>query len=123
MNLNRSKTVRISARLLLQVSTSLQLQVILSCEGLDTLATVKINDRPVISADNMFRIWTADVKHLLNSEEGGTSKNNCIQVAFRSTVPFMAAKQKDKHLFASNAGREEYGGEGWVRKEPARSVL
>ncbi|GAQ87341.1 beta-mannosidase [Klebsormidium nitens] len=94
-------------------------KVILSCKGLDTLATVLVNGRPVISADNMFRTWTADVKHLLNPEEGGSSKNNRIQVTFRSTVPFMAEKQKEKALIASNANREEYRGAGWIRKEPA----
>jgi beta-galactosidase/beta-glucuronidase len=109
-------------KLLFRMSIMLQLQVILRCEGLDTLATIRVNGRPVISADNMFRTWTADVNDLLNPEDGGASKNNCIQVAFRSTVPFMAEKQKERALFASNASREEYRGEGWVRKEPARSV-
>jgi beta-mannosidase len=34
----------------------------LSCAGLDTFADVYFNDVRVLQADNMFRIWTADIK-------------------------------------------------------------
>ena len=42
-------------------------QVILRCEGLDTVATVAVNGQTVIKADNMFRTWDADVKSMLKT--------------------------------------------------------
>ena len=44
-------------------------QVLLRCEGLDTLATLFINGQPAGSADNMHRIWEFDVKSLLRPGE------------------------------------------------------
>ncbi len=38
---------------------------VLVCEGLDTYATVLINDVEVFQANNMFRKWTVDVKKYL----------------------------------------------------------
>ena len=40
-------------------------------DGLDTYADVYVNDTHVLSADNMFRVWKADVKALV--KERGTS--------------------------------------------------
>lgn len=37
----------------------------LNCEGLDTYADVYVNDKKVITANNMFRAWNAEVKKLL----------------------------------------------------------
>ncbi|MNO19897.1 Exo-beta-D-glucosaminidase precursor [compost metagenome] len=49
-------------------------------KGLDTYADVYVNDVHVLSADNMFRAWTVDVKVLLRAGE------NEIRVRFRSVV-------------------------------------
>lgn len=49
-------------------------------EGLDTYADVYVNEVHALSADNMFRSWTVDVKALLK-----TGENN-IRVKFRSVV-------------------------------------
>ena len=43
--------------------------VILRCEGLDTIASIFLNDQRVGCADNMHRIWEFDVKHLLRPGE------------------------------------------------------
>ncbi|MEO1289583.1 MAG: hypothetical protein AAFV93_17600, partial [Chloroflexota bacterium] len=40
-------------------------QVILRCEGLDTLATIRINGMDVASTDNMFRTYEFDVKRVV----------------------------------------------------------
>ncbi|MHA6534057.1 beta-mannosidase [Paenibacillus sp. BAC0078] len=48
--------------------------------GLDTYADVFVNDVHVLSADNMFRSWTVDVKELLRTGE------NEIRIRFRSVV-------------------------------------
>jgi beta-mannosidase len=49
-------------------------------DGLDTFATVKVNGQVVISADNMFRKWRADVKALLHTGD------NIIEVDFQSPI-------------------------------------
>ena len=58
-------------------------RVLLRCEGLDTLAAVFINDRPVGRADNMHRIWEFDVKALLRPGE------NRIEVRFASPTKYI----------------------------------
>jgi len=56
-------------------------------EGLDTFAEVKVNGKPVLSADNMFRTWRVSVDGLL--KEG----DNLIEIDFASPIekmrPFM----------------------------------
>lgn len=42
------------------------LQIMLVAEGLDTVATVTINNVLVLSADDMFRTWRVDVAGVLN---------------------------------------------------------
>lgn len=49
-------------------------------EGLDTYASVFLNDSLIISADNMFREWKANVKGILKSG------HNDLKVVFRSPV-------------------------------------
>ncbi|OKP92811.1 beta-galactosidase [Paenibacillus sp. P3E] len=49
-------------------------------KGLDTYADVYVNDVHALSADNMFRAWTVDVKGLLQTGQ------NEIRVRFRSVV-------------------------------------
>jgi len=49
-------------------------------EGLDTYADIYFNDTHVLSADNMFRIWTVDVKALLRD------KGNRLRIVFRSPI-------------------------------------
>ncbi|MBB3112546.1 beta-mannosidase [Paenibacillus phyllosphaerae] len=49
-------------------------------DGLDTYADVSINGTRVISADNMFRTWKADVKDLLKCE------GNVAHIRFRSPI-------------------------------------
>jgi len=87
-------------------------RVLLRCEGLDTLATVRVNGEAVIEATNMFRSWTADVRPHLRS--GG----NRIEVAFRSPLPTMKAGEERHHLHAWNVYHEDFAGKSWVRKMP-----
>lgn len=49
-------------------------------EGLDTLAEVSLNGKPLLSADNMFRRWSADVKSKLKPG------SNQLLITFRSPV-------------------------------------
>lgn len=55
----------------------------LVCEGLDTLAEIRINDKFLAKADNMFRTWRFDIKSYLVPGE------NNISIIFSSPLVFM----------------------------------
>ncbi|MGC4233721.1 MAG: hypothetical protein QM594_12140 [Niabella sp.] len=52
----------------------------ISFEGLDTYADVYLNDKKIITADNMFRSWSADIKSLLKKD------SNVLKVYFHSPI-------------------------------------
>ncbi len=81
--------------------------VLLRCEGLDTLATLRINGIEVGKTDNMFRTYEFDVKKLLKSGV------NIIEVTFDSVLPYIQKKEKERHL-----PTWVYPGTGYARKEP-----
>ena len=56
---------------------------VLRCEGLDTLAEVKVNGTVVGRADNMHRIWEFDVQNVLRPGENG------IEITFRSPTRYI----------------------------------
>ncbi len=85
-------------------------RVVLRCEGLDTLATVVVNGAVVIDADNMYRIWEADVKALLSAG------NNHIRITFPSILPVMAAKDHAFSLPGWNRYDPTFFGKSWLRK-------
>lgn len=55
-------------------------RVELNFEGLDTYADVYLNNTLILSADNMFRSWTVDVKPFLKAG------NNTLRIHFKSAV-------------------------------------
>lgn len=67
-------------------------KVFLVCDGLDTLAEVMINGQLVGAANNMFRRYTWDVRHLLS--EG----NNELMIKFRSPVRFITTENAKRPL-------------------------
>ncbi|MFD2671878.1 beta-mannosidase [Marinicrinis sediminis] len=52
----------------------------LTFDGLDTYADVWLNEQHILSADNMFRTWTIDVKTLLKPAD------NILKIRFRSPI-------------------------------------
>jgi beta-mannosidase len=86
-------------------------RVLLQCEGLDTLATVRINGREIGRADNMFRSWEYDVKSALKPGA------NRIEISFASPLPLMNERQSQRALYEWR-GPHEPAGRAWVRKEP-----
>src|ERR1039458_3998111 len=86
-------------------------RVRLRCDGLDTLATVKINGQEIGRTDNMFRTWEFDVKSALQSGE------NRIEISFVSPLPLMKERQSARALYEW-IGPHETPGRAWVRKEP-----
>jgi beta-mannosidase len=57
-------------------------RTLLCCDGLDTLATIRINGKLLAKTENMFRVWDWDVKHLLRAGK------NTIRIDFASAVAF-----------------------------------
>ena len=82
----------------------------LRCEGLDTLATVRLNGRVLGQTDNMFRRWEWDVKPFLKPGV------NTLEISFASTFPYIEAHQKEPLI--AKIGGLPGGGEGFVRKAP-----
>ena len=81
--------------------------LLLRCEGLDTLATILINGKEIGKTDNMFRTWEFRVEDFIQAGE------NRIEVRFDSVLPFMAEKEKARPLPTWN-----YPGASYVRKTP-----
>ncbi|QEH33969.1 Exo-beta-D-glucosaminidase precursor [Aquisphaera giovannonii] len=81
--------------------------VLLRCEGLDTLATIKLNGAEVARADNMFRTYEFDVKSKLKPGA------NQIEIRFDSVLPSIREKEALRKL-----PTWAYPGSAYVRKEP-----
>ena len=86
-------------------------RVLLHCEGLDTLATVRVNGKKVGTADNMFRTWEYDVRAALRAGE------NEIEIRFAPATTFVREAQEKRQL-PSWGGPLEIKGRAWLRKEP-----
>lgn len=67
-------------------------QVILLCEGLDTLSEVYINGENVLNSHNMHRTYEVDIKDVLSAGE------NEIHVILRSPVQYCLEKDKEEYL-------------------------
>jgi beta-mannosidase len=85
-------------------------QVLLRCEGLDTLATIKINSREIARTDNMFRTYEFNVKDILKKGR------NTIEIRFDATIPYIKKRETERHLPAWKGPHDVKGG-NWLRKE------
>lgn len=88
-------------------------------DGLDTYADVYVNGMHVLSADNMFRTWKADVKSIV------TEKDNVLSIRFRSPVQEDLPKiEKLGYNLPASNDQSELGGLGeqkisiFARKAP-----
>jgi beta-mannosidase len=81
----------------------------LKCHGLDTLATVWINDVLLGHTDNMFRAWTFDVKEHLRAG------NNTIRIKFDTLTPYV---EKNRAAYKKEYGIDLSDARCWVRKAP-----
>lgn len=79
----------------------------LRCEGLDTLATIRLNGQQIAQTRNMFRTYEFDVKSLLRPGE------NQLEIRFDSVLPVIQAKEQERKL-----PTWAYPGAAYVRKEP-----
>lgn len=86
-------------------------RVLLRCDGLDTLATVKVNGQELGKPNNMFRFWEFDVKNIVKVGE------NTIEVQFDSPLPYMKKREAERALYEWSGSHEPLG-RAYVRKEP-----
>jgi beta-mannosidase len=86
-------------------------KVLLHCQGLDTLAAIKVNGQEISQTDNMFRVWEFDVKPALQAGQ------NEIEITFASPVPYILRRQA-QHPLPDWSGPHQMRGRAWVRKEP-----
>ena len=101
-----SRTFDVSAALLSREC------VLLRCEGLDTVATIKINGKKLAATNNAFRTYEFDAKTMLKAGE------NTIEVTFVGSVK--AAKQAVRTLGSQCAPTAP---EGVGLEMPARNYL
>ncbi len=86
-------------------------QVLLRCEGLDTLACVRVNGVDVGRTDNMFRTWEFDVKSILHGGE------NEIEVTFDAPMPYVTNRLAERNLPAWGVNEHKLPGGNYLRKE------
>lgn len=87
--------------------------VLLRCEGLDTLATVFVNGAEVGRADNFHRTWEFDVKNVLKK------CRNTIRIHFASIIPFITQMDEEERrmpVWKQPGGEHRYQ---WIRKPAA----
>ncbi len=82
----------------------------LIAQGLDTLAEVRVNGEVVLTANNMFRLWSAEVRPVLQAGD------NLIEVRFRSPLQTMAEGEARQKQHAWNLFDERYRGASYIRK-------
>lgn len=79
--------------------------IFLSFEGLDTYADVMLNGEKILSADNMFREWSMDVKSCLKKT------GNELQICFHSPIEIaMPLWEKLPFQYRSSNDQSENGG-------------
>lgn len=88
-----------------------QEKVWLVCDGLDTLAQVRLNGKILGQTNNMFRTWRWDVKSLLNEGE------NRLEILFRSPLAYIKTRERVKHVPDLNPGIR---GGPHLRKAPSQ---
>jgi beta-mannosidase len=77
-------------------------RLLLRCEGLDTLAALELNGQHVGSADNMYRTFEYDVRHLVRRGK------NDLAIRFDSVIPLIEQRYRERPV------------EQWCDKDPDR---
>ena len=75
-----------------------QQQIFLVCDGLDTLADVRLNGKIIGLANNMFHPWRWEITSLLQEGE------NRLDILFRSPVAYVRQRQRVNPMIDMNMG-------------------
>lgn len=84
--------------------------LVLRAEGLDTLATIRLNGKEVAKTGNLFRTWEFDAKPYLHFG------SNQIEIRFDPVGPVLKSKEKQ----AKFPDKPSWG-QGYVRKTPVQN--
>ena len=103
------KDCEMTATFILDADALAKKHIEIAFYGLDTLCDVYVNGDRVLYADNMHKIWRADIKNAARLGE------NTVRLHFYSPSEYIARKNKEHFLFASNVGFT-LGGIGHIRK-------
>jgi beta-mannosidase len=98
-----SRSFEVDAEILCQSSVELV------CEGIDTIATVFINETAVGTTENMHRTYRFDIKEQLALEE------NTIRVVIESPIRYVAQRQAVRQM-PEWADPDKQNGHGQIRK-------
>lgn len=82
----------------------------LVCEGLDTIATIRVNGRDVGRADNMFRRWTFPVRDALRLGR------NVLEITFKAPLRYVDNLPIRRYDGALPVVNGDVGGRSYVRK-------
>lgn len=88
-----------------------QEKIWLVCDGLDTLAEVRLNGKILGQTDNMYRTWRWDVKNLLREGE------NKLEILFRSPISYIRARERRRRTHDMGMGLR---GVPHIRKAPSQ---
>ncbi len=77
-------------------------EVFLHFDGLDTLASIYLNETKIGDADNMHRIWEYPVKKLLKPDE------NQLRIIFASPTKYLAAQYAERKIEGSSDAMEGF---------------
>lgn len=86
-------------------------KVLLQCDGLDTVATIYINDKKIADTDNMHRTYEWDIKDFINAEK------NTIRITFEAINPYTRDKYGDNTYKARVGEGHKTAFPGAIRKE------
>jgi beta-mannosidase len=85
-------------------------KVVLHCDGLDTLATIRLNGTEIGRTDNMFRTYEFDVKDVLRAGE------NEIEVLFESALRAGQEKLAERYIHSWSTDTHKLPGGNYIRK-------
>lgn len=88
-------------------------RVLLRCEGLDTIATLTLNDVALGSADNMYRTWEFDVKAVLKTGA------NTLRIRFESPLKYIERCAAGGQVLPTWHPAHEAKLRAWIRKAPS----
>ena len=87
-------------------------RVILRCEGLDTIATLRLNGTQFAMTENMHRIYEFDIKANLRSGE------NTLEIEFAAPVDYVEKMDAERGELAGWVEPMRINSAAWIRKEP-----
>ncbi len=87
-------------------------KVFLTCDGLDTLATIRLNGHELGKTSNMFRRYSWEVKSFLHTGDG-----NDLEITFTSPVEYITHKQAIRPMTSPT---QSIPGGPYLRKAPCQ---